>query len=316
MSGRNAANAQTGEVLRYNVGNDTYTSLAGFTVGNSTFNHSAVYLNGKIYKLGGNGSTGISTTRTDIYDIATNTWSAGQALFATTSFIQAFTDGTYIYAVGGRFDSTNDANDTPRSKAYRLNPSTLLWNDSNMPDLPEPRWGAATANIDGSVLLIGGFVGTSAASPAATTVLNWDPVRNTWLNVYPSALNARGLTASGVLNSSLNVVGGSATTESDVSGTTTHQKLTCGVTAADASVTGRVLSPEGRGVRSAIVTMTDSHGQIRTAITGPFGSYRFDHIPTAETYIVAVRSRRFHFDALVLQVFDNLTDIDFVAGNF
>jgi Tol biopolymer transport system component len=88
------------------------------------------------------------------------------------------------------------------------------------------------------------------------------------------------------------------------------------LTAAGVSVSGRVLTVEGRGVRGAVVSITDSTGQIRTATTGSLGVFRFDDIPTGENYIVTVRSRRFNFDTRVLQVFDNLTDVDFVAGIF
>src|SRR5205823_8715080 len=46
-------------LYRYNVATDTYTTLAPFTTG--TWNHAAVYLNGKIYKFAGTGPATNST---------------------------------------------------------------------------------------------------------------------------------------------------------------------------------------------------------------------------------------------------------------
>lgn len=313
MSGLSSTNAPTGEVRRYNVAADTYTSLTGFTVANATWNHSAAYLNGKIYKVGGNISSGNSGTRVDVYTIATNTWTAAQSLFATTSFMQVFTDGTYVYAAGGRFDSTNNANDTPRPNAYRLNPANNIWNDSTMPDLPEPRWGAAVANIDGNVLLIGGFVGTSAASPAATSVLSWDPVRNEWLSVYPSLPNARALGAFGPMGSAFNVAGGSATTEADTAGTTTNQKLVCGLLAAGVTVSGRVVTADGRAIRGAKITLTGPDGLPRSAATTGRGTFTFEDVEPGRTYLLQASSRRYLFAAQIIEVRDTLTDLTLTA---
>ncbi len=68
---------------RYNVGTNTYTALAPFTT--ATWNHAAVYLNGKIYKFAGSNNTA-STNVLEIYDIVSNTWSAGRALSARAQF--------------------------------------------------------------------------------------------------------------------------------------------------------------------------------------------------------------------------------------
>ena len=84
-------------------------------------------------------------------------------------------------------------------------------------------------------------------------------------------------------------------------------------TAAGIEVSGRVLSSaEGRGLRNALVTMTDQSGQSRTALTGSNGNYTFADVEAGGTYVVSVRSRRFSFSPRVLQITDNIADLDFV----
>lgn len=87
----------------------------------------------------------------------------------------------------------------------------------------------------------------------------------------------------------------------------------CTATAAAVSVSGRVMNPYNQGLVNAIVTLADETGAIRTARTSSFGYYTFDGVPAGRTYIARVDSRRYTFDAQVVQVFDNLTDVDFVG---
>lgn len=86
-------------------------------------------------------------------------------------------------------------------------------------------------------------------------------------------------------------------------------------TAANVSVGGRVLTSQGYGIRNARVTLTNSNGATRTAITSGFGYYRFDEVAVGQTYVVAVRSKRYRFasDTQVLSVNDEITDLIFTA---
>ena len=88
--------------------------------------------------------------------------------------------------------------------------------------------------------------------------------------------------------------------------------LVLGPTAAGVTVSGRVLtSAEGRGLRNAMVTLTDQSGHIRTALTGRVGYYHFEDVEAGQNYVVAVRSRRLSFLPQIIQVNDNLFDVDF-----
>ena len=84
-------------------------------------------------------------------------------------------------------------------------------------------------------------------------------------------------------------------------------------TAAGVSVSGRVTTPNGNGLRNAIITLTDSTGNVRTARTGTFGYYRFDDIEAGQTVVINVTSKRFHFTPRVISVTDELTGVDFTA---
>nr|HQU81927.1 choice-of-anchor Q domain-containing protein [Pyrinomonadaceae bacterium] len=53
-------------------------------------------------------------------------------------------------------------------------------------------------------------------------------------------------------------------------------------TAANVSISGRVLTTEGAGLRNAIVYLTDGNGNTRKAQTGSFGNFMFDGIEAGE----------------------------------
>ncbi|MEQ1606339.1 MAG: proprotein convertase P-domain-containing protein [Pyrinomonadaceae bacterium] len=84
-------------------------------------------------------------------------------------------------------------------------------------------------------------------------------------------------------------------------------------TAAGVEVSGRVLTPDGRGLRNATVTITDQAGNRRTATTGSFGYYNFIDVEAGGTYAVGVSARRYRFTPRIVQVQDTLTDVDFVG---
>ncbi|MFN0139259.1 MAG: M36 family metallopeptidase [Pyrinomonadaceae bacterium] len=88
----------------------------------------------------------------------------------------------------------------------------------------------------------------------------------------------------------------------------------CQPTAAGVTVSGRVLTPDGRGLRNAIVTITDSTGMTRTARSSSFGYYTFDGIEVGGTYVVSVGSKQFTFTPRTITVNDAVTDLDFIGN--
>ncbi len=79
------------------------------------------------------------------------------------------------------------------------------------------------------------------------------------------------------------------------------------------TISGRVPAPDGRGLRNAIVSITDSLGVKRTASTSSFGNYSFNNVLFGETYVIAVSSKRYRYISQSAQVFGNLTVPDFVG---
>ncbi len=82
---------------------------------------------------------------------------------------------------------------------------------------------------------------------------------------------------------------------------------------AEVSISGRVLTPSGLGLRNAIVNLTDSLGQRRMATTSSFGVYQFDGVATGQTYTLSIASKRYRFAPRVQDVSGQITDLDFTG---
>lgn len=88
----------------------------------------------------------------------------------------------------------------------------------------------------------------------------------------------------------------------------------CATTAAGAMVRGKVLSNIGkRGLIGATVIMTDTLGNERSARTLRAGNFHFEDVPVGETYIFSVKSKRYNFAPQVINLFENLEELNFVA---
>ncbi len=80
-----------------------------------------------------------------------------------------------------------------------------------------------------------------------------------------------------------------------------------------ATVSGKVLTSDNRGLRNASVSLTDPNGQRRTVLTNSFGRFTFDQVATGQTYTIAVSSKRFRYSSQSLQILDNLVIPDFIG---
>ncbi len=89
-------------------------------------------------------------------------------------------------------------------------------------------------------------------------------------------------------------------------------------TAAQVTISGRVKTADGRGIRNVRVTLTAPNGETRVVLTSTFGFYRFDSIPVGETSIVSVFAKNFTFSqpTVVLSVLEEIGGLDFVANPF
>jgi photosystem II stability/assembly factor-like uncharacterized protein len=80
-----------------------------------------------------------------------------------------------------------------------------------------------------------------------------------------------------------------------------------------ASVIGRVLSANMRGLANARVSITDSANEKRTIFTNGLGFFTFGQVPTGASYSMAVTSKRFRFSPRNIDVGADLTVSDFVG---
>ena len=84
-------------------------------------------------------------------------------------------------------------------------------------------------------------------------------------------------------------------------------------TAASVSVSGRVLTSGGSGIRGAIVALTDDLGNTRNVLTSSFGHYTFENVEAGRTYTVTVSSKRFVFAPRIITIVDAIDGLDFIS---
>jgi hypothetical protein len=96
-----------------------------------------------------------------------------------------------------------------------------------------------------------------------------------------------------------------------LAGTTTNGTFTVlGPTAANTSVSGRVLTADGSPVRNARVVFTDLEGESRSAITNPFGYFRVDGLPAGQNYVVSTWAKGHVFEPVSISVVDEISDFE------
>ena len=79
------------------------------------------------------------------------------------------------------------------------------------------------------------------------------------------------------------------------------------------SISGRVTTPTGLGLRNAVVILTDQIGIRRTATTSSFGIYSFDGVVTGQTYTLSVSSKRYRFAPRIEPITVAVSNLDFVG---
>jgi hypothetical protein len=77
-------------------------------------------------------------------------------------------------------------------------------------------------------------------------------------------------------------------------------------------ISGRVLA-NGNGLSGAVIAMTDSSGNIRYALSSPFGFYRFADVAAGETYVFNVSHKRFVFQPRTVNLSEQTENFDFIG---
>ncbi len=96
-------------------------------------------------------------------------------------------------------------------------------------------------------------------------------------------------------------------------GPKTAAEATTTVNAAQPTISGRVFTPAGVALRNARVTLTDSAGTARFAVTSSFGVYQFANVVPGQTYTLSVATKRYRFAPRILPITTSVADVDFVG---
>lgn len=99
-----------------------------------------------------------------------------------------------------------------------------------------------------------------------------------------------------------------------ISGARTYVVQVFAPTAANVSVSGQILTSEGKGLIGAIVKLTDQNGAARTARSSSFGGFHFDQVEAGQTYIISVTSKYGQFTPRVVSVSEDVTDLVLTAN--
>ncbi len=166
-----------------------WTRLADLPTGLAKFGVAA--LNGRLYAVGG------YDTRSTVwvYDIASNTWSAGPPLRRGTDNVAAVATVDRIWAIGGEAGTALQSLDLVAG-AWSLAPSA-----------PAVRFAAAAAALGGRLHVAGGWNANNAASASLTRHDVYDPALAAWTSAAPLT-TARNAAGGAALDGRFYVVGG------------------------------------------------------------------------------------------------------------
>ena len=85
------------------------------------------------------------------------------------------------------------------------------------------------------------------------------------------------------------------------------------INSAQVSVSGRVLTNDGRGLSRARMTLTTNTGAVFEVMTNYFGYYRFDSIPAGSDYVFTVLDKHYDFPTRIISVRGDMEGFDFIA---
>ncbi len=147
----------------------------------------AAVVGDKIVVVGGQANGKLVTT-TEVFD--GTAWSDAAPIPTGREHLAATTDGTYVYAVGGR-DLSSDKN----TFAFeRFDPATGAW--QTLPNMPTPRGGVAATFVDGRIVAAGGEEPTRVLD----TVEAYDIDTGTWSTLAPLGVPRHGMALASVGN--------------------------------------------------------------------------------------------------------------------
>ncbi len=165
----------------------------------------ATALNGKVYVMGGQRTDsgvvpGPATHLVEVFDPATNTWSAATPMPTARMGLVAEVINGKIYAIGGRTDGYSTS---AVGTVEVFDPGTNLWTTGN--PMPSPRYFAASSVVGGEIHVAGG----ESATNLMGTLEAYNPLTNQWRN-RTAMPTARSQLAMAEVNGRLYAIGGYA----------------------------------------------------------------------------------------------------------
>jgi hypothetical protein len=86
-------------------------------------------------------------------------------------------------------------------------------------------------------------------------------------------------------------------------------------TAAGVTLSGRALTAAGRPIGGVRISLLNSAGVVRTALTSQFGYFRLDGVTVGETYILTAVSKEHEFTPQVISVGTDIADLELISLN-
>ncbi len=87
-----------------------------------------------------------------------------------------------------------------------------------------------------------------------------------------------------------------------------------GPTSAAVSISGRVLSADGRPIAKAVITFINSNGDSIMSQSNPFGYFRADGLMAGTVYIVSTQAKGYQFEAVAVMPTDDIADFDIIGS--
>jgi N-acetylneuraminic acid mutarotase len=192
FGGNSSTGGQHAEANRYDPFTNTWMAIASMTTGQDYYFHGEYGGNGKIYVIGG----GFSQRATRIYDIGTNTWSAGTLVpVGIFGYGHAYANGK-IYVIGGFVDGNYS------NTMYAYDVASDTWSAPLAP-LPQGEAQMACGVINNKIYVAGG----SDANNVLNNLYVYDIATNSWTGGTPMPVRSDG-PAGTVVNGKLWVIGG------------------------------------------------------------------------------------------------------------
>ena len=160
-------------IEEYDPINDTWTHKTDMP--RARMGLTASLVNGKIYIIGGADANEVSFSEVDVYDPATNTWTRAADLPVPRFNLATVIINDKIYVLGGH-------NGPPwygLSLVDEYDPAKDTW--TTKAELNIGRKYLSACELNGKIYVIGGSKGHSTASDYLSSVEEYDPSLNTWI---------------------------------------------------------------------------------------------------------------------------------------